>query len=309
MSPAYHTPVLVDQVVKAFTPVAPGTVLDGTVGGGGHALALLEAFPDVTLLGTDRDPEALRAAEVALAGHADRVRLLHCTFDQAIEKSGVVAATLSGALLDLGVSGHQLDANDRGFTFRRGAVLDMRMDPESGGPTAAAFLNESSSTELADTFRDYGDIPRAGRLAHVIVRRREREPFRTSDDLVGALSASLDRSPTASEKARLFQSVRIAINTEIESLERALPALRDALAPLGTLVVIAYHSVEDRAVKHTFREWSRTCVCPPGLPICACRGEALGNTITRKPISPTSQEIEANPRARSARLRAWRKAA
>jgi 16S rRNA (cytosine1402-N4)-methyltransferase len=309
VSPIYHTPVLVDEVVKAFTPLVSGTVLDGTVGGGGHALALLEAFPEVTLLGTDRDPEALRAAEFTLSGHADRVRLLHCTFDKAVAKSGVVAGTLSGALLDLGVSGHQLDANNRGFTFRRGAVLDMRMDPESKGPTAAGFLNESSSNELAAAFRDYGDIPRAGRLARAIIRRREREPFRTSDDLVGALSASLDRSPTASEKARLFQSVRIAINAEIESLESALPALRDALAPQGTIVVIAYHSVEDRAVKHAFREWSRSCVCPVGLPICACRGEALGNTITRKPISPTSQEIETNPRARSARLRAWRKAA
>lgn len=309
MDLAYHKAVMVEEVVTAFTPLQPGTVLDGTLGAGGHALALLEAFPANTLLGVDRDAEALRAAGETLEGYAGRVRLLQCTFDRAVEVAGVVDGTLAGALLDLGVSGHQLDSDERGFTFRRGADLDMRMDPQAGGPTAAAFLNESPREELARVFRDYGDIPRAGRLASVVVRRREREPFRSSDDLVGALSAALDRSPKSSEKARLFQAVRIAINGEIDLLQRALPILREALGPEGTLVVIAYHSVEDRVVKNAFRNWSQSCICPPGLPVCVCRGAPLGASLTRKPITPTPTEVEGNPRARSARLRAWRKAA
>ena len=294
MLSSYHRSVLVDEVVTAFAPLRPGTVLDATVGGAGHALALLSAFPEATLLGTDRDPSALKAAEATLRPVSDRVRLVQATLDTAVSEAGVIPGTLSGVLLDLGVSGHQLDADDRGFTFRRGADLDMRMDRESGGPSAADFLQDASRDELAQVFREYGDVPRAGRLASAIVRRREREPMRTSDDLVGALSASLDRSPS---------------NGEIESLERALPILRDALAPEGTFCVIAYHSVEDRAVKNAFREWSRDCVCPPGLPICACRGKALGKTLTRKPTNPSAAEIEANPRARSAHLRVWRKAA
>ncbi len=309
MPSSYHRSVLVDEVVTAFAPLRPGTVLDATVGGAGHALALLSAFPEATLLGTDRDPSALKAAEATLRPVSDRVRLVQATLDTAVSEAGVIPGTLSGVLLDLGVSGHQLDADDRGFTFRRGADLDMRMDRESGGPSAADFLQDASRDELAQVFREYGDVPRAGRLASAIVRRREREPMRTSDDLVGALSASLDRSPSAREKARVFQAIRVAINGEIESLERALPILRDALAPEGTFCVIAYHSVEDRAVKNAFREWSRDCVCPPGLPICACRGKALGKTLTRKPTNPSAAEIEANPRARSAHLRVWRKAA
>jgi len=305
----YHRPVLVREVLSALTPLGAGTILDGTVGGGGHALAILEAFPHATLLGTDRDPDALAAAEATLWAHSDRVRLVRATLDQAIETVGVMHGTLSGALADLGVSGHQLDTEHRGFTFRRGAVLDMRMDADAEGATAAEFLNSAPNHVLAKVFRDYGDVPRAGRLARTIVRRRAQVPFRTSDDLVGALSASLDRAPTAREKARAFQAVRVSINDEIQSLERALPTLRDALAPAGTLVVIAYHSGEDRVVKNVFRDWSQACVCPPGLPVCACRGKPLGMTLTRKPTYPGAEEVEKNPRARSARLRAWRKAA
>lgn len=305
---AYHDPVLVAEVIAALEPLQPGTVLDGTVGGGGHALAILDHFPDATLLGTDRDPAALAAAAERLAAHADRVRLVQATLDTATAAASVLPGTLSGVLVDLGVSGHQLDEDARGFTFRRGAPLDMRMNPDDAH-TAAERLNEASVSELTEVFREYGDVPRAGRLAHAVIRRRERQGLRTSDDLVGALSASLDRAPSAREKARVFQAVRVWLNTEIDSLEAALPQLRDALRSGGTLVVISYHSVEDRVVKHAFREWSRDCVCPPGLPVCACRGAALGTTLTRRPVSPADAEVEANPRARSARLRAWRKAA
>lgn len=304
----YHDPVLVAEVIAALEPLHPGTVLDGTVGGGGHALAILEHFPAATLLGADRDADALAAAGQRLTGHADRIRLVQATLDSAIAHASVLPGTLSGVLVDLGVSGHQLDEDARGFTFRRDAPLDMRMDREDAR-TAADRLNEASANELTEIFREYGDVPRAGRLAQAVVRRRERQALRTSDDLVGALASSLDRAPSAREKARVFQAVRVWLNAEIDSLVDALPAMRDALRAEGTLVVISYHSVEDRVVKRAFREWSRECVCPPGLPVCACRGVALGTTLTRRPVTPSDAEVEANPRARSARLRAWRKAA
>ena len=150
---------------------------------------------------------------------------------------------------------------------------------------------------------------RGRRLAREVVKRRATEPLETSDDLVAALSVSLGRSPSSKEKARIFQAVRIAVNDELEALESVLPAIRDVLTDGGVLVVIAYHSLEDRVVKHAFREWSRSCVCPPEVPMCMCRGEALGETVTRKPLRPTEAEVERNPRARSARLRAWRRAA
>ena len=141
-----------------------------------------------------------------------------------------------------------------------------------------------------------------------MVRRRRKGALRISDDLVGALAAALGRSPSTKEKARIFQALRIAVNEELQALERALPALRDALTPGGVLAVISYHSLEDRRVKHAFREWSRSCVCPPGIPVCTCRGRPLGEVLTRSPIRPSDQEVARNPRSRSARLRGWRKA-
>jgi len=283
--------------------------LDATVGGGGHALAILEAFEHASVLATDRDPEALEAARERLSAYPDRVRFVRARLDEAVEQAGVLPNTLSGALLDLGLSSHQLDREGRGFAFRRGEPLNMKMDAESPGPDASEFLNEASAELLAQVLRDYGDVQRAGGLARTIVRRRDNVPFTTSDDLVGALSAALGRGPSQREKARVFQAVRIHVNDEAGSLERGLPRIRDALAPGGTLVVIAYHSVEDRAAKHAFRAWSRDCVCPPGLPMCACRGKALGHTLHRRALTAADAEVDRNPRARSARLRAWRKAA
>jgi 16S rRNA (cytosine1402-N4)-methyltransferase len=162
---------------------------------------------------------------------------------------------------------------------------------------------------LARVFRELGEEPRARRLAREIVKRRATEVMDNSDQLVAALSVTLDRHPSAQDKARIFQAVRIAVNDELESLELGLPALRDALHEGGVLVVIAYHSLEDRLVKNAFREWSASCVCPPESPICTCRGRPLGETLTRKPMRPSDEEVARNPRARSARLRAWRRAA
>lgn len=305
----FHEPVLVDEVLDLLLRGGPGWYLDGTVGGGGHARALLERCRDCRVLGVDRDPDAVERAGRVLEPFGDRVRLLRARFDEALERADVGEGALVGALLDLGVSSHQLDADERGFTFRRGVPLEMRMGRgEEGRPSAGELLNEADEERLARIFRDWGEEPRARRLAREIVRRREDRPFRTSDDLVGALAATLDRSPSPRDKARIFQAVRIAVNEELDALNRALPRIRDALAPGGVLVVVSYHSLEDRVVKHTFREWSRECVCPPEIPVCRCRGRALGRTLTRGPVRPDDDEVGRNPRARSARLRAWRKA-
>ncbi|MFW6175413.1 MAG: 16S rRNA (cytosine(1402)-N(4))-methyltransferase RsmH, partial [Acidobacteriota bacterium] len=239
----------------------------------------------------------------------DRILYVRERFDRVLDEPGARVEPFAGALLDLGVSSHQIDAEDRGFTFRRGAPLEMRMGGETGGGTTAAdLLNQADHGELTRIFRDLGEEPRAGRLAGEVVRRRGRQPFRTSDDLVAALAAALDRSPSARDKARIFQAVRIAVNDELAALREALPVIRDRLRPGGALVVLAYHSLEDRIVKQAFREWSRSCVCPPKIPVCRCRGEALGKELTRGPLRPSDDEVARNPRSRSARLRAWRKA-
>lgn len=303
----YHEPVMGHEVLELLSPSDGGLYLDGTAGGGGHTRMILEACETCRVIAVDRDPEALVEARGALADVRARVRFVSARFDGALIDPEIQDRGLDGALLDLGVSSHQLDADDRGFTFRRGARLDMRMGGE--GPDATAFLAEADEDELTHVFRDFGEEPRARRLAREVVKRRATEPLSTSDDLVAAMAVSFGRSPTAKEKARIFQAVRIAVNEELDALEAGLPAIRDVMKAGGVMVVIAYHSLEDRAVKNAFREWSRACVCPPELPVCTCRGEPLGETLTRKVLRPTAEEVERNPRARSARLRAWRRAA
>jgi 16S rRNA (cytosine1402-N4)-methyltransferase len=299
---AYHAPVLASEVLRLLH--GAGRVLDGTLGGGGHTAALLNAGARVTAL--DRDPEALREAGSRLesAVRDGRLRLLEQNYADLANPDVLRGEQFDGILLDLGVSSHQLDDPGRGFSFREGAPLDMRMGSDAL-TDAATLLNESDERELMRIFREYGDEPRANRLAREIVRRRETEPFTTSDDLVRAIRGALGPRSGAPDFARLFQAVRIAVNDELPALERALPALRDRLTPGGTLAVIAYHSGEDRIVKHAFREWSRDCICPPQQPVCTCRGVALGRLLTRKAIEAASDEVSRNPRARSAKLRAW----
>lgn len=306
----WHAPVLVDRVLHHLAPAADGFYLDGTVGGGGHARSILDACGECRLLAVDRDPDALARAEEALSDVRERVRFLRARFDDAVDDIEVRARGLDGALLDLGVSSGQIDLDERGFTFRRGAPLDMRMGGSAEDrPTAARILNEAPAEELTRILQEYGEERRARRLARIVEARRAERPFVTSDDLVAAVEVALGRPATTQDKARIFQALRIAVNEELEALERALPRIRDALNDRGVMVVVAYHSLEDRIVKHTFREWSRACICPPDFPVCRCRGRALGETLTRKPERPSDEEVERNPRARSARLRAWRKAA
>lgn len=303
---AYHAPVLVDEVVALFHHAK--SVLDGTLGGGGHSLALLSAgIPRV--VGVDRDPDALTTAAARLAAHvsAGRFRTVHGNYADVDRLRDALPDRPEGILLDLGVSSHQFDAAERGFTFREGAPLDMRMDAVGDAPTAAELLNASDERELARIFREYGDEPRAARLAREVVRRRSSERFETSDQLVRAIRGAFGPRSGAPEFARIFQALRIAVNDELEGLQRALPALRELLLPGGILAIITYHSGEDRLVKHAFREWSRACVCPPRQPFCTCGGEAQGETLTRRAVQPAPDEVARNPRARSAKLRAWRK--
>ncbi len=283
------------------------TVLDGTLGGGGHSAALLAAGV-ARVIGVDRDPDAMAAATDRLAAELrdGRFSVVRSNYADAAEAPELAGIRPDGVLLDLGVSSHQLDDASRGFTFRPGAPLDMRMG--DAPRTAADVLNEDDEDELARVFREYGDEPRAGRLAREVTRRRAREPFATSDDFVNAIRGALGAKSGPSDFARLFQAVRIAVNDELSGLARALDAWRDALSPGGVLAVITYHSGEDRLVKHTLREWSADCICPPKQVQCTCRGRALGGLVTRKPVQPSAEEQRANPRARSARLRAWRKA-
>jgi 16S rRNA (cytosine1402-N4)-methyltransferase len=301
----WHAPVLVEEVCAALA--AAPRVLDGTLGGGGHSAALLERGHQVT--GLDRDATAIAEARARLAAYeADgRFEPVQGNHDAIDDIPALEGRSWDGILLDLGVSSHQLDADARGFSFRPGVVLDMRMDPDAP-MSAADWLNESDEATLAQVFKEAGDEPKARRLAREIVHRRGRSGFATSDDLVGAIRAVLGPRSGPGDFARLFQAVRIAVNDELGGLARGLGALRDRLTPGGVLAVISYHSGEDRTVKHLFRDWSTACTCPPRQPICTCGGVALGETLTRKPVLASEAETAANPRARSAHLRVWRRA-
>lgn len=302
----YHVPVMLAEV-ETFLANA-SMALDCTLGGGGHSAALLERGARVT--GVDRDPRALSAARERLADYerAGQFRALLGNYAALADAGLADVERFDGILLDLGVSSHQFDDLSRGFTYREGAPLDMRMGDDAD-VDAAGLLNTIDEIDLSALLRAYADEPRAARLAREIVRRRMRRPFATADDLVDAIRAVLGPRSGAPDFARIFQAIRIAVNNELAGLEHALPTLRDRLTPGGTLAVISYHSGEDRLVKNAFRDWSASCVCPPRQMVCTCRGAPLGETLTRRAAVPTAEEIEANPRARSAKLRAWRRGA
>lgn len=301
----YHVPVLLADVESLLASAS--TVLDCTLGGGGHSAALLERGMRVT--GIDRDPRALASARDRLADYerAGQFRALLGNYAALAEAGLADVEHFDGILLDLGVSSHQFDDVTRGFTFREGAPLDMRMGNDSD-IDAAELLNTIDEVDLSALLRAYADEPRAAKMAREITRRRTRRPFVTADDLVDAIRAVLGPRSGAPDFARIFQAVRIAVNDELAGLERALPTLRDRLTPGGVLAIISYHSGEDRLVKNAFRDWSASCICPPRQMICTCRGAPLGETLTRRPVSAADSEVDSNPRARSARLRAWKRA-
>ncbi len=303
---SYHAPVLVEETRALLAGATQ--VLDCTLGGGGHSEALLSQGAFVTAI--DRDDAAIDEARQRLAAYeaSGRFRVLRGNFAEIGRIPELADSRFDAILADLGVSSHQIDNAERGFSFRPGALLDMRMDRRSS-VTAAEVLNTFEETDLSHIFRAYGDEPRATRLAREIVRRRNNRALQTSDDLVGAIRGTFGARTGPGDFARLFQAVRIAVNDELGALERALPDLRDRLVPGGLLAVISYHSGEDRLVKHTMREWSQSCICPPRQPQCTCRGIALGDVKTRRALTAGPEETGVNPRSRSARLRAWRRAA
>ncbi len=294
---AYHIPVLTDEIAKLARNRR--RFVDCTVGGGGHATVLLRGGGD--LLAIDRDPEALETARRVVPG--DHVRWLNRSFVDQEALEAIRAFRPDLVLFDLGVSGRQLDSDERGFSFRPDVPLDMRMG--SGDKSAADLLNDLPQKSLASIFAEGADERRARRLAAAVARRRQRSTFRISDDLVNTIRSVLGSRSGPSDFARIFQALRIAVNSEIESLQKSLPVVQDALVQGGAVAVISYHSGEDRVVKRHFQEWARSCICKPGLPVCTCRGRALGRMEPKKPIQPTDDEIANNSRARSAKLRVF----
>ncbi len=298
-----HLPVLTREVVELITPAAPGLLVDATVGLGGHAEALLQASPGFRLVGLDRDPRALARAGERLRGFSDRVQLVEETFEQlpaVLEGLGNPAPV--AILADLGCSSLQLDTAERGFSFRADGPLDMRMGAD--GPTAADLLATAEWGELVRILRDYGEERRARAIARAIVRRREEAPLRTTGELSRLVLAVIGEGKGRIHPAtRTFQALRIAVNDELGQLETFLEPAARALQPGGRIAVIAFHSLEDRIVKHTLRRLQGRCVCPPDFPECRCNPRPVVRVLTSSPIRPDEDEVERNPRARSARLR------
>jgi 16S rRNA (cytosine1402-N4)-methyltransferase len=296
------------EVLDLLAPRPGGIYLDGTIGGGGHARLLLEASaPDGRLIGLDRDPAALVAAAALLAPFGQRVTLRRGSFadlDEHLAALGV--AQVDGILFDLGVSSHQLDTPQRGFSFRDDGPLDMRMDPAQS-MTAAGLLNDAGVAELQRIFRDFGEERWAGRIAREIVRTRGVSPLATTRQLAELICRAVPGGyvPQRIHPAtRVFQALRIAVNDELGALQRGLAAALHRLRPGGRLAVISFHSLEDRAVKQGFRAAASTCVCPPRLPVCVCGRKATVKVLTPRGVRPAEAEIIVNPRARSAVLRA-----
>jgi 16S rRNA (cytosine1402-N4)-methyltransferase len=312
---AGHVPVMVAEVLHWLAPRPGALYVDATVGLGGHATAILRSTGGAAnVIGLDQDPEALATAAERLRsvavelGRPDAFRLTRANFQElpsALADLGFGGTGCDGILFDLGVSSLQLDRPERGFSFRAEGPLDMRMDPGQS-TTAADLINERSERELADILFYFGEERFARRIARRIVDARQRQPFRTTRELAEVVRRAV---PGKGEQrldpaTRTFQALRIAVNRELEVLEPALRHAREALAPGGRLVALAYHSLEDRIVKRTFEWLSGRCRCPPEVPTCQCGATRQLAVLTRKPISPTKEETRANPRSRSAKLRA-----
>jgi len=303
-----HQPVLAEEVMKMLAP-RPGSLhIDCTVGGGGHTERVLEAAsPDGRVLGLDADPAAIARVGERLARFGDRLVLRQANF----RSLGGVApdagfGAVDGILLDLGLSSFQLADTGRGFGFRAGGPLDMRFDPSQGEP-ASALLARLDEAALADLFRRYGEEPHARRIARAIADARRAEPIETAEQLAALVERAVPRRPGPRGRihpaTRVFQALRIAVNGELEALEVALAASLDVLRPGGRLVVLSYHSLEDRIVKRFVAAERRGCICPPVFPVCVCGRAPRLRTVGPQPAVPTESEVAANPRARSARLR------
>ncbi len=309
MAAPAHVPVLLDRVVALVAPALaqPGAVLvDATLGLGGHSEAVLEQFPEARVVGIDRDTHALDRSRERLAPYAERVTLVHAVYDEVAEVlADLGLAHVEGVLFDLGVSSMQLDVRERGFAYAEDAPLDMRMN-DTTGPTAADVLNEYPVEELARILRQYGEEKFARRIAEAVVRERAREPFTRSAQLVELLYEAIPapaRRTGGHPAKRTFQALRIEVNDELSVLRRALPAAIEAVGVGGRVVVMSYHSLEDRLTKHAFAEVTRSDV-PPDMPFVPEGSEPAYRLVTRGAEKASDEEIEQNPRAASVRLRA-----
>ena len=301
-----HLSVLYHEVLDALQPRKGGRYVDGTLGAGGHAAGILEASsPDGLLLGLDVDPQALSLARQRLSEYGSRAHIVQASYITLREQLAAIHwPDVKGILLDLGASSMQFDTPERGFSFQVDAPLDMRFDPQN--PTRAADLvNNLPEKELADLIFQYGEERHARQVARAIVRAR---PLYTTGQLAEVVAAAVTRGRGKSRDhlhpaTRTFQALRIVVNKELEALQACLPQAVAALSPGGRLAIIAFHSLEDRIVKQYFRRESRDCICPPDQPVCTCGHRAILKEITRRPLRPQDEEIERNPRSRSARLR------
>jgi len=306
--PAFaHLSVMPEEVLHWLQPQDQGIYLDGTIGGAGHAKLILESAPGCRLIGLDRDPAALQKAEEVLVFFGERVSLHQATFDQAGQVLQLLGIDrLDGMLLDLGVSSHQLDTPERGFSFRHDAPLDMRMNP-TVGKTAADVVNNAEEEELVRIFFTYGEERFARRIARKIVAQRSETPITRTTELAQLVRQTVpggNKPGRIHPATRVFQALRIHVNDELEQVRNGVDAGIDLLKPGGRLVVISFHSLEDRIVKQLFRERAKGCICPPRLPVCQCNKQPEVRLLTRKGGKPTVTEIELNARSRSAVLRA-----
>jgi 16S rRNA (cytosine1402-N4)-methyltransferase len=306
-----HISVLAAEVLQYLAPVADGTYLDGTLGGGGHAAMILEALGDKgRLIGFDRDSSAIDAASEVLAGFGDRFIPVNRNFaEMESALSALEVPGIDGFLLDLGVSSHQLDEQERGFSFQKDAPLDMRMDRRSSR-SAADLVNTLSHGELAKIIREFGEDRWAGRIASFICTAREIGPIETTLQLADIVKGAIPRKAWEERihpATRTFQGLRIAVNEELESLEAGLESAVRMLKPGGRGVVISFHSLEDRIVKQMFRRLSAGCICPKDFPVCVCSSRPQVRVLTTKPVMAKEDELAVNPRSRSAKLRAVEK--
>ena len=302
-----HVPVMLEECLAALAIKPGGIYLDGTAGGGGHSAAIAKQLGAGRLYAMDRDPDAIAAAGAALSGLPAEV--LQADFrDAAATLRALGVAGLDGALLDLGVSSHQLDSAARGFSYHGDAPLDMRMS--RSGQTAADVVNTASREELTRVFRDYGEESYAWQIAGKIVKAREAAPLETTGQLAELVSSAVPPAVRRKQKnpaRKVFMALRIHVNGEFDALEAGLRDVFDLLKPGGRFAVITFHSLEDRIVKQKFRALTTRCICPPELPVCVCGGKAKAAYVGKNPIVPTERELEENRRARSAKLRAVEK--
>ena len=305
-----HVPVLYNEVMEALNIRADGIYVDGTVGGGGHSSGICERLSEQgTLIAVDRDTAALQAAEERLKAYNCAKKFIHANYSNVDEIANSAGSKVSGILLDLGVSSFQLDTAERGFSYMQDAPMDMRMN-EDDALTAYDVVNNYSEKELTRIIREYGEENWSSRIAKFIVDARKDAPIATTGQLVDIIKSAIPakaRRTGPHPAKRTFQAIRIEVNAELEHLQRAVERLPDMLEPGGRIAIITFHSLEDRIVKNAFDKRLNPCTCPKEFPVCVCGKVADVKKVTRKPIEPSEEELEVNPRARSAKLRVLEK--